>query len=320
MLAAPGAGRSSSRRSRGWRRRRPRHLPQIGTLLDAIGPLRVASESPVDAARAAMHAHSSSSARRRDLGAHAWWRQAEAARALGLVRADGALRPLLGLPRRAPIRKCARPAVEALGHLGDPGCVPALLRGLPDASRHQRARVVESIRELGPGVAHALVAHARAHPDNLATVAELIGFTGAGDRRRQSAGVVEPRQSAGAGGVAAGAGLARARRPRLLLRAARARGHRSDAVRAMGARALGRAGGSTRRRISRSISATNGWSPRTGPPGCGARGVGRGRARRPIGGAGPGRGAGATDAVGTSRASRGGGAGMRAPTRYPSSS
>ena len=70
-------------------------------------------------------------------------------------------------------------AVEALGHLGDPGCVPALLRALPDASRHQRARVVESIRELGPGVAHALIAHARAHPDDLATVAELIGFTGA---------------------------------------------------------------------------------------------------------------------------------------------
>ena len=34
--------------------------------------------------------------------------------------------------------------MEALGHLGDPGCVPALLRALPDASRHQRARVVEA--------------------------------------------------------------------------------------------------------------------------------------------------------------------------------
>ena len=37
----------------------------------------------------------------RDLDAHAWWRQADAARALGLVRAEGALRPLLALPRRS---------------------------------------------------------------------------------------------------------------------------------------------------------------------------------------------------------------------------
>ena len=153
-----------------------RHLPQIGALL--IKPLRVASGSPVDAARAAATRLGLVERWRKDLGAHAWWRQAEAARALGLVRADGALRPLLGcLDDAHPEVRAA--AVEALGHLGDPGCVPALLRALPDASRHQRARVVESIRELGPGVAHALIAHARAHPDDLATVAELIGFTGA---------------------------------------------------------------------------------------------------------------------------------------------
>ena len=99
---------------------------------------------------------------------------AEAARALGLVRAEGALRPLLAC-LEDPHDEVRAAAVEALGHLGDPGCVPALLRALPDASRHQRARVVEAIRALGPGVAHALVAHARVHPDDLATVAELMG-------------------------------------------------------------------------------------------------------------------------------------------------
>jgi hypothetical protein len=154
----------------------PRHLAQIGALL--IKPLRVTSGSPVDAARAAADQLGLTERWKKDLGAHAWWRQAQSARALGLVRAEGALRPLLGC-LDDPHEEVRAAAVEALGHLGDPGCVPALLRALPDASRHQRARVVESIRELGPGVAHALVAHARVHPDDLAIVAELIGFTGA---------------------------------------------------------------------------------------------------------------------------------------------
>ena len=66
----------------------------------------------------------------------------------------GRLKPLLAL-LDDPHEEVRAAAVEALGHLGDPGCVPALLRALPDASRHQRARVVESIRELGPSVAHA---------------------------------------------------------------------------------------------------------------------------------------------------------------------
>ncbi len=211
---------SSSRPSRGWRRRRRATCPDIGALL--ITPLRVASGSPVDAARAAATRLGLIERWKKDLGAHAWWRQAEAARALGLVRAEGALRPLLACLDDAH-EEVRAAAVEALGHLGDPGCVPALLRALPDASRHQRARVVESIRELGPGVAHALIAHARVHPDDLATVAELIGFTGAANAARRPAGVVEPRRPPGAGRGAAGAGLARARRPRLLLRAARAR-------------------------------------------------------------------------------------------------
>jgi hypothetical protein len=153
-----------------------RHLLQIGALL--IKPLRVTSGSPVEAARAASLALGLIDRWMKDLGGHPWWRQAEAARALGLVRAEGALRPLLAC-LEDPHEEVRAAAVEALGHLGDPGCVPALLRALPDASRHQRARVVEAIRALGPSVAHALVAHARVHPDDLATVAELIGFTGA---------------------------------------------------------------------------------------------------------------------------------------------
>lgn len=153
-----------------------RYRRQIGRML--VKPLRVASGSPVDSARAAATRIGLVDGWREDLDAHQWWIQAEAARALGLVRAEGVLKPLLAR-LDDPHEEVRAAAVEALGHLGDPGCVPALLAALPDASRHQRARVVEAIRELGPGVAHALVAHARVHPGDLATVAELLGFTNA---------------------------------------------------------------------------------------------------------------------------------------------
>jgi hypothetical protein len=214
----------------------PRHRAQIGALL--IKPLRVASGSPADAARAAASALGLTDRWMHDLGAHAWWRQAEAARALGLIRADGALRPLLAC-LDDPHEEVRAAAVEALGHLGDPGCVPALLRALPDASRHQRARVVESIRELGPSVAHALVAHARAHPDDLAIVAELIGFTGAAsaaDDLLAWSNHANPAVRAAALQALGSLGLD----DRAYYYALRALGDASDAVRAMAARALGR--------------------------------------------------------------------------------
>ena len=213
-----------------------RHLPHIGALL--IKPLRVASGSPVDAARAAAVALGLIERWTKELGAHAWWRQAEAARALGLVRAEGALRPLLAC-LDDPHEEVRAAAVEALGHLGDPGCVPALLRALPDASRHQRARVVESIRELGPGVAHALVAHARAHPDDLAIVAELIGFTGAAsaaDDLLAWSSHADAKVRAASLQALGSLGLD----DRAYYYVLRALGDVSESVRAMAARALGR--------------------------------------------------------------------------------
>jgi HEAT repeat protein len=173
-----------------------------------------------------------------DLGGHPWWRQSEAARALGLVRAEGALRPLLACldDSHEEVRAAA---VEALGHLGDPGCVPALLRALPDASRHQRARVVEAIRALGPGVAHALVAHARVHPDDLATVAELIGFTGAASASDDLlAWSSHPDDKVRASALQALGSLGLD--DRAYYYTLRALGDTSEAVRAMAARALGR--------------------------------------------------------------------------------
>ena len=213
-----------------------RHLPQIGTLLTR--PLRVASGSPVDAVRRTATELGLIDRWKADLDAHAWWRQAEAARALGMVRAEGALRPLLTC-LEDPHEEVRAAAVEALGHLGDPGCVPALLRALPDASRHQRARVVEAIRELGPGVSHALVAHARVHGDDLATVAELIGFTGAAnaaDDLLAWSSHADAKVRASALQALGSLGLD----DRAYYYVLRALGDTSEQVRAMAARALGR--------------------------------------------------------------------------------
>ena len=214
----------------------PRHLSQIGALL--IRPLRVTSGTPVDSARAAAMRLGIIQRWSKDLDAHKWWIQAEAARALGLVRAEGALKPLLTL-LDDPHEEVRAAAVEALGHLGDPACVPALLRALPDASRHQRARVVESIRELGPSVAHALVTHARLCPDDLATVAELIGFTGAAsaaDNLLAWSGHADPKVRAAALQAIGSLGLD----DRAYHYTLRALGDTDESVRAMAARALGR--------------------------------------------------------------------------------
>jgi hypothetical protein len=214
----------------------PRHLPLIGSLL--IKPLRVASGSPVTSARAAALRLGLTTRWLKELDAHAWWVQANAARALGLIRAEGALQPLLARldDSHEEVRAAA---VEALGHLGDPGCVPALLRALPDASRHQRARVVEAIRELGPAVAHALLTHARVRPEDLATVAELIGFTGAAgaaDDLLAWSSHGDPKVRAAALQAIGSLGLD----DRAYYYTLRALGDSDDAVRAMAARALGR--------------------------------------------------------------------------------
>jgi hypothetical protein len=213
-----------------------RYRRALGRLL--IKPLRVASGSPVDAARTAAARLGLIDRWRADLVDHTWWRQAEAARALGLVRAEGALKPLLER-LDDPHEEVRAAAVEALGHLGDPGCVPALLRALPDATRHQRARVVEAIRALGPSVAHALVAHARVHPDDLATVAELLGFTNAtsaADDLLAWSNHQDSRVRAAALQAIGSLGLD----DRAYYYTLRALGDTAEEVRAMAARALGR--------------------------------------------------------------------------------
>ena len=204
----------------------PRHVPQIGALL--IKPLRVASGSPVDSARAAATRLGLVERWKKDLGAHAWWRQAEAARALGLVRAEGALRPLLALPRRR-----ARRGARGRRRGARPPRRSGLRAGAAAGAARRLAPPARPRRRGDPraGAGRGARAHrARPRPPRRSGDGRRADrLHRRGERRRRPAGVVEPRRRPGAGRGAAGAGLARARRPRLLLRAARAR--RRDATR-----------------------------------------------------------------------------------------
>ena len=69
-------------------------------------------------------------------------------------------------------------AVDALGRIGDPACGPILLARLRDESRHQRARVVEAIRSLGPSMMPILLEHARTHADDTAMTIDILGVVG----------------------------------------------------------------------------------------------------------------------------------------------
>ena len=107
-----------------------------------------------------------------------WWIRAEAVRALGLVREASCVDRLFGALDDAH-EEVRAAAVDALGRIGDPRCGPALLARLGDQSRHQRARVVEAIRALGPSTTPVLLGHAREHPVDLATTADILGIVGA---------------------------------------------------------------------------------------------------------------------------------------------
>ena len=107
-----------------------------------------------------------------------WWIRAEAVRALGLVREASCVDRLFGALDDAH-EEVRAAAVDALGRIGDPRCGPALLARLGDQSRHQRARVVEAIRALGPSITPVLLGHAREHPVDLATTADILGIVGA---------------------------------------------------------------------------------------------------------------------------------------------
>ena len=62
--------------------------------------------------------------------------------------------------------------------LGGPRAIAALVSGLNDESRYQRARVVEALRKLGEPVTPQLLAYAHAHLDESAAAIEILGLIG----------------------------------------------------------------------------------------------------------------------------------------------
>ncbi|MEO8259876.1 MAG: HEAT repeat domain-containing protein [Acidobacteriota bacterium] len=117
---------------------------------------------------------------KKSLHDHRWWVRAGAARALGLAREPSSLDGLLGALDDAH-EEVRAAAVDALGRLGAVRSGPALLAQLPNETRHQRVRLVEAIRSIGPPVVPLLLAHARQQPSDAAMLADILGVVGASD-------------------------------------------------------------------------------------------------------------------------------------------
>ena len=167
-----------------------------------------------------------------------WWRRTEAVRALGSVGELSAL-PALIRALDDEHEEVRAAAVEAAGLVGDARAIPALLGHLADGSHYQRARVVEALRVLGPPVTPALVELARARPDQIRLVADVLGLIGtvaAIDPLLQWCGDSRSEVRAAALAALGSIGLD----DRSYYYALRALGDRDPQVRAMGARALGR--------------------------------------------------------------------------------
>ena len=102
-----------------------------------------------------------------------WWRIADAALALGLIR-DAASGPALLTLLDHHHDQVRAAAIDALGHVGDPSALGALVARLGRPVRYERARVVQALRAFGPDVAEALIGHARTHPNERAQVAVVL--------------------------------------------------------------------------------------------------------------------------------------------------
>lgn len=98
---------------------------------------------------------------------------ADAALALGMIRDAASVPALLALldHHHDQVRAAA---IDALGQLGDPSALGALVARMGRPVRYERARVVQALQAFGPDVAEALIGHARTHPKERALVAVVL--------------------------------------------------------------------------------------------------------------------------------------------------
>ena len=148
-----------------------RHRAVIGEL--TLNGIRALSGAPVARAGAMLRALRFEVDWRDDLKDRRWWRRAAAARAIGLVSANGAFEQLVDAldDSHEEVRAAA---VDALGRLGDPRAIAPLIDRLPDQSRNQRVRVVDALRQLGQSAGDALLTFVRERPERLPLVADVL--------------------------------------------------------------------------------------------------------------------------------------------------
>lgn len=152
-----------------------RHRDVIGELL--LAPLRVAIGAFVGNLRTAGAAVGLIDRWLGDLQHRKWWRRAEAARALGLLHEPDATEPLL-IALDDEHEEVRAAAVEALGSIADPRAIVPLLERLAYSARYPPARVIMALRAFGDAVTPPLLAYARQHGGDLATLANLLEMVG----------------------------------------------------------------------------------------------------------------------------------------------
>jgi HEAT repeat protein len=152
-----------------------RHRPVIVDLL--MTPLRLVRGGQGARASAIAERLELAERWRRELGARRWWKRSEAALAVGLLRdrrSSDALVRLLD-DRHDQVRAAA---IDALGQVGDPAAVPALLARLGTPNLHEHVRIVQALRGFGEAAAAALVEHGHSRVDDRRTVATVLSYVG----------------------------------------------------------------------------------------------------------------------------------------------
>ena len=213
-----------------------RHRRLIGhLLLNAVGAL---AGAPVARAREMAHSLSLIDLWRTDLEDHRWWRRADAARAFGVVGEPSGFDRLIAA-LDDPHEEVRAAAVDALGRLHDIRAAAPLIARLSEQSRHQRVRIVDALRSLGPDAGPSLLAFAREHVDLLPAVSDLIAMACGASATDDLVGwLADARADVRAAALSAlgSTGVD----DRTFYHAIKALGDEDAGVRAMAARALGR--------------------------------------------------------------------------------
>jgi HEAT repeat protein len=149
-----------------------RHRPILAALI--LEPLRIAEGAVTERARAMANALDLVARWEADLAGRRSWERAEAAYALGVLKCANSVRPLIRALDDTD-EEVRAAAVDALGSIGEPSALPELVARLDQQSRHQRVRLVQAIRQFGSLAVAPLLEHARTHPADIASIADLFG-------------------------------------------------------------------------------------------------------------------------------------------------